>query len=65
MVYRVKHFMSAKIHTIYLESARDTNVTVGREIMIPWSTKIPFAIVKVVGHGRYEAHVLVQFIRPA
>lgn len=57
--------MSAKIHTIYLESARDTNVTVGREIMIPWSTKIPFAIVKVVGHGRYEAHVLVQFIRPA
>lgn len=57
--------MSAKIHTIRLESARDTNITVGSEIMIPWSAKIPFAIVRVIGHGRYEAHVLVEFIRPA
>lgn len=50
-----------KTYTIRLES----KVRVGSEIMIPWSTEVPFAIVKVVGHGRYEAHVLVQFIRPA
>ena len=43
----------------------NTKAKVGDELRLPWSVKVPFAIVRVVGHGRYDSHLLVEFVRPA
>ena len=43
----------------------NTKAKVGDEIRLPWSANVPYAIVRVIGHGHYASHLLVQFVRPA